>query len=128
MGRPDPDGPGDTDASRAARARGQQILDELGASLLTRPDVARGRMFGSMGLKVRGKLFAFVGMGGVLMLKLPAAHAERLVEAGQATRVTMGARAMRQWLELPLPTDDTERESWDRLLQDAYAYVDEITP
>jgi hypothetical protein len=103
------------------RAQGRERLDEIAPDLLAHPDVAIGRMFSSDGLSVRGKIFAFAANDGCLVAKLPA---ERIDELGLDNMV-MGGRRMREWARVPL-ADDIER--WRSLADDAYAFVDSITP
>ncbi|WP_448003432.1 hypothetical protein [Agromyces bauzanensis] len=103
------------------RTRGRERLDELAPDLLTRPHVAWKRMFGTEGLSVRGKVFAFAAHDGCLAAKLPA---ERIDELG-LDHMVMGARSMREWARVPLD-DDVER--WRAITDDAYAFVDSITP
>ncbi len=81
-------------------------------------------MFASEGLRVRGKIFALLSFSGDLMLKLPAARTTELIDAGDAERVEMRGRAMREWVFVP-----TEKpELWRPLVAEAFAYLDEITP
>ena len=100
------------------------IFDPIAARFLERPDVDIGAMFGSEGLRVRGKIFALVSFDGQLMLKLPAARTVELVDAGDAERVAMAGRSMREWVFVPISTPAL----WDPLVGEAFAYVDEITP
>ncbi|WP_136706258.1 TfoX/Sxy family protein [Agromyces sp. H66] len=102
------------------RTRGRERLDELAPDLLARPDVAWKRMFGTEGLSVRGKVFAFAAHDGSLAVKLPT---ERIDELG-LDRMVMGGRTMREWARVPL-TDDVGR--WRAITDDAHAFVDSIT-
>jgi TfoX/Sxy family transcriptional regulator of competence genes len=64
------------------------------------PDVETARMFGSDGLKIRGKLFAMV-VKGVLVVKLSRNRAEELVASGHAGVFDPGhGRAMKQWISV----------------------------
>jgi hypothetical protein len=103
------------------RAHGRERLDEIAPDLLAKPDVAFGRMFSSDGLSVRGKIFAFAANDGSLVVKLPA---ERVHELGLDNMV-MGGRTMREWAKVPF-ADGVER--WRAVVDDAYAFVDSITP
>lgn len=71
-------------ARHIRRAQGQRLLDQLASDYLDRPEVDRAPMFGSLGLRVNGKFFAFVGAEGQLVTKLPEAQAAALVAKGQA--------------------------------------------
>ncbi|RXZ45918.1 hypothetical protein [Agromyces binzhouensis] len=103
-----------------ARTRGRERLVEAAADLIDRPDVSVGRMFGSEGYSVRGKLFAFVERGGDLVVKLPEA---RIAELGLDPMVMRG-RPMREWAVVPFARDG----EWSAIAADALAFVDEITP
>ena len=103
------------------RAAGRERLDEIAPDLLAKPDVAFGRMFSSDGLSVRGKIFAFAANDGSLIVKLPA---ERIRELGLDNMV-MRSRTMREWAKVPF-ADGIER--WKAVVDDAYAFVDAITP
>jgi len=108
----------------AALARGHEIFDPIAQTYLGRDDVDIGRMFASEGLRIRGKNFAFLGFEGDLMLKLPAPRTTELVDAGDAERVVMRGRAMREWVFVPTGRP----ELWGPLIAEAFAYLDEITP
>jgi hypothetical protein len=93
---------------------------------LSRPDVDWGRMFGTIGLRVRGKIFAVAlhdGRG--LMVKIPEQRARELVDAGEVEPMVMRGRPMREWVVAHLDAPD---DVWSALLDEAYAYLDEITP
>ncbi|MDQ1205382.1 hypothetical protein QE377_001741 [Microbacterium sp. SORGH_AS 862] len=116
-GMPDPQ-------REAARRRGHEIFDPIVEPLLAEPDVDVGRMFGSEGVRIRGKVFAFLGFDGTLMAKLPSARIDALVGAGVARRMVMKGRPLREWVEV-----DTDRgDAWPEIVRDAYAFLDEITP
>jgi hypothetical protein len=110
--------------SAATIARAHEIFDPVAERYLGRADVDMGRMFASEGLRVRGKIFALISFDGQLMLKLPAVRTVALVEDGDATRVEMAGRSMREWVFVPV-----ERPAlWEPLIAEAFAYLDEITP
>ena len=111
-----------TDAAAVERAH--EIFDPLAAGYLARPGVDIGPMFGSEGLRIRGKVFAFVGYRGSLVVKVPEARADELVESGTAERMEMRGRAMREWVLI----GPEAAHAWGPLMADAYAFVDEITP
>lgn len=111
-----------TDAAAVERAHA--IFDPIAAEYLARPDVDIGPMFGSEGLRIRGKVFAFVGYRGALVVKVPEARADELVAAGQVDRMEMRGRAMREWVLV----GPERAAAWAALMADAFAYVDEITP
>ena len=110
---------------REAQRRGEERLEDLHGDLLVRPGVDRGRMFSAEGLRVRGKVFAVVNHQGELMVKVPAARADELARAGAAAKVVMRERELREWVAMPY---DAGTGAWRGLLDEAFAYLDEITP
>lgn len=100
------------------------IFDPIVAEWTARPDVALGAMFGSEGLNVRGKVFAFVTFAGELMVKLPESRVGELAEANEAQPAVMRGRPMREWATVG--TDAADR--WAPLVAEAFAHVDAITP
>ncbi|GAA1512335.1 hypothetical protein [Kribbella lupini] len=105
---------------QADRARAQQVLDELAAAYDDVPDVDRAPMFGSEALRVLGKVFAFVGREGQLIVKLPAPRVAELLAAAAAKPVHVGRNATREWAGIPPTTDPTQ---WRALLAEAHAFV-----
>ena len=94
-------------------------------SHLALPGVDWGRMFGSTGLRVRGKVFAVAAKAGGLLIKVPEAHADSLAESGVADRMVMCCVPRRDWVLVP---DDADDATWSEQLDAAYTYVDSITP
>lgn len=113
---------GGTDPVAVARAH--ELFDPIAAEYLGRPGVDIGPMFGSEGLRIRGKVFAFVGHRGSLVVKVPAARADTLEAAGDGERMHMSGRTMREWVVL----DPDRADRWPEVTAEAFAYVDEITP
>jgi hypothetical protein len=111
-----------TDA--AAVAHGHTLFDPLAEPYLASADVDIGPMFGSRGLRVRGKVFAFVGHLGDMVVKLPAARVDELDGGGGLERMVIRERVMKEWLIVPV----TAAKRWKALLAEAFAFVDEITP
>ncbi|WP_345544493.1 hypothetical protein [Microbacterium jejuense] len=111
-----------TDA--AAVEAGHAILDPIAAEYLERPEVDIGAMFGSEGLRVRGKVFAFLNHLGALVIKVPEAGADAIVAAGDGERMEMRGRVAREWVVV----DQGRAVRWAPLMADAFAYLDEITP
>lgn len=105
----------------AAQAR----LEELATEHLALPGVDWGRMFGTTGLRVRGKVFAVAAHAGGLMIKLPAERIDALEVAGAAARMVMASAPRREWALVPDAADD---HVWSELLDEAYSFVDSITP
>lgn len=105
----------------SARETGRARLDEIAPELLARPDVAIARMFGSDGVSVRGKLFAFVANSGGLVVKLPEARIDELA----LDNMVMRGRPMREWAVVPF---DDGVDRWREIADEAHAFVDSITP
>ncbi|WP_243076081.1 TfoX/Sxy family protein [Microbacterium sp. SS28] len=108
----------------AERERAHAIFDPIAEEYLARDGVDIGPMFGSEGLRIRGKVFAFVGFAGGLVVKVPAARADEVEASGVAARMEMRGRPAREWLVVPVASAD----HWAPLMAEAFAYLDEITP
>lgn len=106
------------------RAQALALFEPIADAYLRLRGVDIGPMFGSDGLRIRGKIFAFAGWGGVLIAKLPEARVGELEASGRAERMTMQDRAMREWVMVG--TDAAEL--WPSVVAEAFAFVDEITP
>lgn len=81
--------------------------------------IVRKRALVGEGFAVGGKLFAFVGTVGVLIVKLPTARIDDHEGAGTGERVAMGGRVMREWVGLG---DDAGQGVWAAAVAEAYAY------
>ncbi|SRR6266568_3275518 len=81
-----------------------------------------GKGFGSSGqLKVGGRIFAML-VRGDLVLKLPRARVDQLVERGDGARFDAGkGKPMREWFVL----SPTSSMRWPRLAQEALDFVKE---
>lgn len=110
---------------RDAMARAHDAFDPIADDHLSRPDVDMGRMFSTDGLRVRGKVYAFVGHDGALIVKVPQARADELAAAGIADRMIMRGREMREWVTVP-PEAGADR--WRSLVDEAHDFVGSITP
>jgi len=89
------------------------MLDRVVQNFASDPEVEHGTMFRSPGLRVGGKIFAFLGHDDRLIVKLPRPRAVELIAAGAAHEVTMGTRTMREWISIPLHDDlDDEIYLW----------------
>ncbi|TPW76034.1 TfoX/Sxy family protein [Schumannella soli] len=100
-------------------------LARLAAGLLEHEDVDWGRMFGSIGLRVRGKVFAVALYQGGMMAKLPESTVDELEAAGTGERMSMAGRPRREWIRLASSADDRR---WSEVIVAAHHYVDSITP
>ena len=91
--------------------------EDLVTAWLARPGISTKRMLVSDGLAAaNGHVFAFAHRGG-LAVKLPASRIDELGAAGRASRMTTGARTMREWAHLDPGTD------WVTLAEEAHAFV-----
>ena len=93
-----------SDRSRAADAESSTGVPEFAAiiaAFAAEPGVTHGgKGFGSLGLKVNGKLFA-MPVRGRLVLKLPKARVNALVQAGEGDYFDPGhGRLMKEWVVL----------------------------
>ncbi|MFI6813397.1 TfoX/Sxy family protein [Nonomuraea sp. NPDC050328] len=105
----------------------RDLLNRLAEDYADDPDVALATMFRSPGLRTGGKIFAFLGHDGELIVKLPHDQARRLLDEGTANPVTMGKRTMREWVAVPAQQSDTETLAlWRKAAHDAYRYVDSL--
>jgi len=79
---------------------------------------SRRRMFGSNGLKVKGKLFALFTQG-TLVVKLPRARVQALVASKVGKPFDPGhGRLMKEWLAV-----SSARASWVELAKEAHQFV-----
>jgi hypothetical protein len=84
------------------------------------PELARAKGFGSKGLKVARKLFAFRSSRGDLVLKLPAARVDALVAAGAGERYDPGhGRLMKEWVAI----DPASGKRWLALAKEALEHA-----
>jgi hypothetical protein len=103
------------------------LLDRIAEDFTDDRDVATGTMFRSPGLRVGGKIFAFLGHRGELIVKVPSDRVRELVAAGRAEQVVMGKRRMREWIELPALADRTATLAlWRDVAHEAHQYVDSL--
>lgn len=99
----------------------QQLLDHCRAEGLA---AETGTMFRSPALRCRGTVFAFLGKGGALIVKLPQQRIDELANEGIATHVTMGKRTMREWAEVRcLSTTQATRDLWADLTIEAHHFA-----
>jgi hypothetical protein len=105
-------------------ADSEAAFARLAASLskdprVDRPETARAKGFGSKGLKVARKLFAFHSKGR-LVVKLPADRVESLASSGQGKPFDPGhGRLMKEWLAV----DFSAQSLWPALAREALAFA-----
>lgn len=108
-------------------APGRALLDQIAEDFDNEPDIAFGTMFRSPGLRVGGKIFAFLGHDGQLIVKLPSDRAGEFVDAGTAEKVVMGKRTMREWIAFPAQDNDAATLTlWREVTHEAHRYVDAL--
>jgi len=84
------------------------------------PETAKAKGFGSKGLKVARKMFAFHSKGR-LVVKLPADRVEALVATGTGERFDPGhGRLMKEWLAISYD----HIKLWPRLAREALDFAD----
>lgn len=113
------------DERQARRRASQGHFETLAQDYRDTDDVSRSMMFGSCGLRVHGKFFAFVGGAGELIIKLPAVRASELVTSGVATPVRIGRHATREWVAVV--AEEPHRGHWAALIAAAHEYVRSLT-
>jgi hypothetical protein len=110
---------------REAMAGAHEIFDPIAQEHLALADTDMGRMFGTEGLRVRGKVYAFVAHEGALVVKLPSRRIDELAAAGTAVRMRMRGNELREWAELDPVLGG---QGWRTVVDEARAFVDSITP
>lgn len=105
-------------------AMARALFDPIADAYLSREDVDMGPMFGSEGLRIRGKVFAFVGHRGDLIAKLPEERVTELETSGVGERMVIRERALREWVLV----GPERAELWRPIVDEAFAFVDAVTP
>ena len=94
-------------------------FDAIATELRDEPDVEEGTGFGRQpGLRVGGKIFAMVH-DGRLVVKLPPDRCKELAQAGGARPFEIGARRMREWVQV----EPDAAHDWEQLAREALAFV-----
>ena len=92
---------------------------ELDGVTVPGDEPGREGKFGAAALKVGGKIFAMLAQSR-LVVKLPRARVDELVDAGEGERFDPGhGRVMREWLSL----DPGSELGWDGLAGEALDFV-----
>lgn len=92
----------------------------LAEPLLNGTAVTRSTMMGLPCLRVDGRFFAsFDRRGNALLVKLPAARVEELIESGVAEPFAPSGRRFREWASI----DPGRPEIWRKLLDEALKFV-----
>lgn len=104
---------------------GEAKFWDLAEPLLGRADVTRSTMMGFPCLRIRGQFFASTDRTtGALLVKLPEARVEKLVDAGRAEPFAPAGRRFREWASIPYERS----RAWKRLLDEAFTFVDSLPP
>lgn len=99
---------------------GEETFRTIVRSLLTDRDVTQAKMFGAPGLRVRGKVFATLYKG-KLVLKLPSDRVRQLVATGHAELFDPGhGRVSREWVAV----GESLTRKWAALVREAKQFVD----
>lgn len=100
----------------------EEQFDRLAAAFTGDPAVSQpgeGRGFGSSGLRHKGRIFAMLTRG-QLVVKLPAARVDSLLESGDGMRFDRNrGTPMREWFTL----DPESTLEWELLAREALAFV-----
>jgi len=99
-----------------------QRFEPLAARFLADPAVSLGTGFGSNpGLRVGGKIFAMLGWGDELVVKLPKDRVDGLVASGMGHRFDPrhDGRLMKEWVTVPA----MYAADWEALVDEALAFV-----
>lgn len=81
-------------------------------------NVTAGMMMASYGLKVKGKIFAML-VRGQLVVKLPRHRVDEMVEGGKGKRFDPGhGRLMKEWVVVL-----TENKTWLAIAKEAHRFV-----
>jgi hypothetical protein len=100
---------------------GETRFWDLAEPLLARPGVERSTMMGLPCLRTHGAFFASCDRStGDLLVKLPAARVDELVDAGRARSFAPAGRRFREWVAIP----PERSRSWTRLVEEALAFVE----
>ena len=102
----------DTEIQLAGRDR----LDTIVADELAGESIDQGPMFSTVGWRRGGKVFAFVGRSGELMVKLPEARVAELIGNDAGMPMTVGTRTMREWVRIPVDAE------WASIVVEAHAF------
>ena len=99
------------------------LFDDVAKSFVSDPKISQSKMFGSPGLKISGKVFAFL-MKGKLILKLPKKQVDELVLAKEGKHfghmfAPDNWRTMKEWVEV---LSDDEKV-WLKLAMKARDFV-----
>jgi TfoX/Sxy family transcriptional regulator of competence genes len=97
----------------------EELFDAVVAELGEDSGVTEAKMFGSAGLKIRGKFFTSLYKG-KLIVKVGEQRVDELAAAGKGDHFDPGmGRRMREWAEVAPST----REEWLSLAEESRGFV-----
>lgn len=96
----------------------EDAFDALVQSYKGQRNVTAGKMFASYGVKINGKIFAMLYKGR-LVVKLPAARADRLAAAGGGEYFRVGKKVMKEWVMVDAPPGT----GWVKFADEAKEFV-----
>lgn len=99
----------------------EQRYERLVTAFLGQPGVSdRGSGWGASSLKVDGRMFAMLPHQRTLVVKLPRARVDTLVESGDGVRYDpRRGRPLKEWLEL----SPASPKRWSKLAAEALEFV-----
>lgn len=110
-----------TDSATTPEARYAILVETFvnDATVTHDSEISSSKRFGSSALKVNSKIFAML-VQGKLVVKLPQARVDALVDLGEGERFRSGqGKPMREWFALAL----TSEQAWLSLAREAMAFV-----
>jgi hypothetical protein len=81
------------------------IFWKLVAEFCEDPEVEDSTMMGHDCLRFNGEFFGMISGGGHLIVKLPAARVNELVDAGAGENVAPAGKVFREWVAIPEPDE-----------------------
>ncbi|MBI3580023.1 MAG: TfoX/Sxy family protein [Ignavibacteriales bacterium] len=94
-------------------------FDDIVSAMIKVRGVTQVKMFGTVGLKFKGKVFAMV-VKGKLVVKLSKERVEKMVNAGNGEYFDPGhGRLMKEWVAV----EATRSNSWLGLAKEAREYI-----
>ncbi|MFN0093149.1 MAG: hypothetical protein ACKVVT_00010 [Dehalococcoidia bacterium] len=106
-------------------ADSEALFWELAQAMLAHAGVTRSTMMGLPCLRLEGAFFAsFDRRTGMLVVKLPEARVDAMVEAGEADAFAPAGRRFREWAAIPAG----DRVAWESALASAFEHAASAQP
>lgn len=97
----------------------EKLFQSVAEALETLPGVTRSKMFGSVGLKAEGKVFA-MPFKGKLVVKLPKERVKALIQSSEGEHFDPGhGRLMKEWVAMKVSTGP----QWLEIAEEARHFV-----